>query len=85
VFPFDIVFANDFNEDACKTYSNNIDKHIFCGDVSKIANDDIPKNVDILIGGFPCQGFSIANKNELPTPLHPGLHPYQRNRSLYRL
>lgn len=60
---FDIVFANDFDKDACFTYSNNIDNNIICCDISEIKNNEIPKNVDVLIGGFPCQGFSIANKN----------------------
>lgn len=60
---FNIVFANDFDEDACITYSKNIDDNIICRDISQIKDDEIPKNVDVLIGGFPCQGFSIANKN----------------------
>lgn len=60
---FEIVFANDFDFDACQTYKSNIDGNILCEDISKLKNDCIPKNVDILIGGFPCQGFSIANKN----------------------
>lgn len=60
---FDIVFANDVDEDACITYSNNIDKNIICANINEIADSEIPKNVDVLIGGFPCQGFSIANKN----------------------
>jgi DNA (cytosine-5)-methyltransferase 1 len=60
---FDIVFANDFDKDACETYKLNIDDNILHCDISTIKNDDIPKNIDVLIGGFPCQGFSIANKN----------------------
>jgi len=60
---FDIVFANDFERDACLTYSKNIDKNILNCDICKIPNNEIPKNIDVLIGGFPCQGFSIANKN----------------------
>jgi DNA (cytosine-5)-methyltransferase 1 len=60
---FDIVFANDFDKDSCQTYSKNIDKNILHCDISKIENSDIPKNIDVLIGGFPCQGFSIANRN----------------------
>ncbi|MFT4967722.1 MAG: DNA (cytosine-5)-methyltransferase 1 [Candidatus Deianiraeaceae bacterium] len=60
---FDIVFANDFDKDACNTYAHNIDKNILHCDISLIKNDDIPKNIDVLVGGFPCQGFSIANKN----------------------
>jgi DNA (cytosine-5)-methyltransferase 1 len=60
---FDIVFANDFDKDACETYKTNIDDNILHCDISAIKNENIPKNIDVLIGGFPCQGFSIANKN----------------------
>ena len=60
---FDIIFANDFDKDACETYRRNIDDNIICKSIIEIPNDDIPRNIDVLIGGFPCQGFSIANKN----------------------
>lgn len=63
---FEVIFANDFDKDAVATYEKNIGKHILLGDITKISSDKIPgkKNeVDLIIGGFPCQGFSIANKN----------------------
>lgn len=63
---FDIVWANDFEEDAVKTYSKNIGQHIVLGDITQISSENIPvdpEEVDVVIGGFPCQGFSIANKN----------------------
>jgi DNA (cytosine-5)-methyltransferase 1 len=55
---FEIIFANDFNYQACETYSYNIGNHIVCEDISKLKN--IPK-ADVIIGGPPCQGFSTAN------------------------
>lgn len=58
---FEIIWANDFFEDAVKTYEENIGKHIVLGDITKIKSSEIPNNFDILLGGFPCQGFSIAN------------------------
>ena len=57
---FDIVWANDFDADAAQTYRANIGDHIVCGDVSQIDASQIPA-CDVLIGGFPCQGFSVAN------------------------
>lgn len=63
---FEVVFANDFDKDAVATYQKNIGNHILLGDITKIKSNDIPcksGEVDLVIGGFPCQGFSIANKN----------------------
>ena len=56
-----VVWANDFFKDAVETYKNNIGDHIVLGDITKIPSSEIPNNFDILLGGFPCQGFSIAN------------------------
>ena len=37
--------------------------HIYQGDISKLKKTDLPKKFEVLLAGFPCQGFSIANKN----------------------
>lgn len=55
-----IIWANDLYRDAVETYRKNIGDHIVCEDISKISTADIP-DADIIIGGFPCQGFSVAN------------------------
>ncbi|HMS23653.1 MAG TPA: transcriptional repressor LexA [Candidatus Saccharibacteria bacterium] len=57
---FKTVFANDF-DDKCKyTYDMNFkDSKLVVEDITKIKVDDLPE-FDFLLGGFPCQAFSIA-------------------------
>ncbi|MDO8676441.1 MAG: DNA cytosine methyltransferase [Candidatus Azambacteria bacterium] len=57
---FETVFANDF-EKACKdTYDLNFKtSKLIVEDIRKIGIDDLPE-FDFLLGGFPCQAFSIA-------------------------
>ena len=55
---FKIVFANDFNKQACETYRLNIGDHIVCEDITNVK--DVMKG-DVMVGGPPCQGFSTAN------------------------
>ncbi len=59
--PFEIVWSNEINEAACRTYRKNIDENIICGSIWDTI-DSIPKGIDVLIGGFPCQDISINGK-----------------------
>jgi DNA (cytosine-5)-methyltransferase 1 len=52
------VWANDFEEKACETYATNLGEHIVWDDITKVKLKDIP-DIDIMIGGFPCQDFSM--------------------------
>lgn len=55
-----VIWANDIDKDAVETYRENIGPHIICKDIKDISLCDIP-SADVVVGGFPCQGFSIAN------------------------
>lgn len=58
---FKVIWANDFFKEAVETYRRNIGNHIVLGDITKIPSSEIPNDFDVLLGGFPCQGFSVAN------------------------
>lgn len=58
---FDILWANDFDKYAVETYKKNLGNHIVLGDITQIPSNEIPNNPDVVIGGFPCQGFSVNN------------------------
>jgi site-specific DNA-cytosine methylase len=59
----DTYYAAEIKEDGIKVAMDNFPNTIQLGDVTKIKSEDLPK-IDLLIGGSPCQSFSIAGKME---------------------
>lgn len=57
---FDIVYAVDFDKWAVDTYNQNFTHKAVCADVVNEDFTTIP-DVDVMIGGFPCQSFSTVN------------------------
>lgn len=55
---FDIVWANDSDKFAVESYKKNVGEHVVLGDITEIDLNSIPLT-EVIIGGFPCQPFSI--------------------------
>lgn len=83
---FNIVWANDFDSDACETYKANIGDHIRCGDIEKwmYELEQFSNRVDVLIGGPPCQGFSVAGKMNPDDPRSENVWRYLKALSIVR-
>lgn len=61
---FKTIWANDFNADACNTFRLWSNAEVVCSDIGKVSEDEIP-DTDIILGGFPCQGFSLSGSRKL--------------------
>lgn len=60
--PFEIVYSVDFDEYCTKIYNDNFEHKCEVKDVRNIDIEQLPQ-FDLLIGGFPCQSFSISAQN----------------------
>jgi len=57
--PFDVIAAYDIDEYCAETYISNIGTQYHTVDLARAKTNKLPK-ADVLIGGFPCQEFSIC-------------------------
>lgn len=65
---FDPVLSVEWNLHAAATYAANFgEDHTVWGDIAKIPNSAIPE-VDVVIGGPPCQGFSNLGSRDVNDP-----------------
>ena len=64
-YPACSIWANDVNKYAVQTYNANFSDCCTEGDIITILEDfrEVIPLADIVIGGPPCQGFSLLNKN----------------------
>ncbi len=56
---FEIVWSNEIDQKASETFKANHSSKIVVDDIKNIDDKDVP-DVDIIVGGFPCQAFSVA-------------------------
>lgn len=65
---FQTVYATDIDRDSCETLKLNLGSHLNSNmtveqaDILKLAPSCLPKNIDLIIGGPPCQSFSASGR-----------------------
>lgn len=74
---FKTLWANDFDQDACKTHRAWSGATVICGDIANVDLETVP-DCDIMLGGFPCQGFSLSGSRKIDDKRNKLYHQYVR-------
>ena len=56
---FDVIYSNEIDKNAAETFLKNNNSKLIVDDIYNVKSDDVP-DIDVIVGGFPCQAFSIA-------------------------
>ena len=64
--PFDLIGFSEIDKYAVKSYCavHSVDESKNLGDITKIDETALPKNIDLITYGFPCQDISLAGKQK---------------------
>lgn len=64
--PFDLIGFSEIDKYAVKSYCavHSVDESKNLGDITKIDEMALPKNIDLITYGFPCQDISLAGKQK---------------------
>ncbi len=66
---FKVLAMNEVLKDPCNTYSkNNPNTSIFNMDIKDFSRELFNKDIDIILGGPPCQSYSTSGKRDLNDP-----------------
>jgi DNA (cytosine-5)-methyltransferase 1 len=64
---FRVAWAIDVMPDACATYRQNLGAHVVCGGIQEVDASTLPR-CDVVIGGPPCQGYSVGGHMDPADP-----------------
>jgi hypothetical protein len=69
------IWANEADTDAAASYRKNVGDHLVEGDLTQL---ELPLDLhpDLVIGGPPCQGFSVAGKMDPSDPRNQHVHRF---------
>lgn len=62
---YELVYFCEFDKYAVQSYCaiHGVDANKNLGDLTKVDIDKLPRNLDLLVGGTPCQDFSLAGED----------------------
>ena len=64
--PYELVGYCEIDKYASKSYAaiHNVSEDLNLGDITKVNENELPKDIDLITYGFPCQDISLAGKQK---------------------
>lgn len=76
---FNVVYAIESDRQAAKMFSKNFpETKVINADIRTVQTTQIYQDIDVIIGGSPCQGYSVAGKNDKNDPRNHLIFDYVR-------
>jgi len=76
---FDVIYAIESDPQAARIFSKNFpETKVINADIQTVQTTQISQDIDVIIGGSPCQGYSVAGKRNPNDPRNHLIFDYVR-------